>query len=133
MAEFAPKISAEEKQLLEQMVAEFEAASFQPPAVAALKCAASASKSRIGKLIKIATATGELVQISPSIVVHAGRLDELKERMAREIRTRGGLTVADIRTLVDSSRKYVVPLVEYLDKTGFTRRVGDQRVLADGD
>ena len=133
LAEFAPKISSEEERLLKQMVAEFEAASFQPPAVAALKCAASASKSRVGKLIKIATATGELVQISPGIVVHAGRLDELKERMAREIRTRGGLTVADIRTLIDSSRKYVVPLVEYLDKTGFTRRVGDQRVLVDGD
>ena len=36
------------------------------------------------------------------------------------------------RTMIDSSRKYVVPLVEYLDRSGFTKRVGDQRVLADG-
>jgi selenocysteine-specific elongation factor len=34
-----------------------------------------------------------------------------------------------VRDLTGSSRKYVVPLVDYLDKIGFTQRVGDNRVL----
>ena len=132
LTEFAPKMSAQDQQLLKAIIEEFNTAAFQPPAVSALKCASSASKARVNKLIKIATATGELVQIAPDILLHAGRLEQLKKQMAEAITERGGLAVADVRTMIDSSRKYVVPLVEYLDRSGFTKRVGDQRVLADG-
>jgi selenocysteine-specific elongation factor len=131
LAEFAPKMSAQDQQLLRAIIDEFNAAAFQPPAASALACASSASKARVNKLIKIATATGELVQIAPGILLHAGRLEQLKKQMAQAITERGGLAVADVRTMIDSSRKYVVPLVEYLDRSGFTKRVGDQRVLAD--
>lgn len=131
LAEFAPKMSIQDQQLLGAIIAEYDAAAFQPPAAGALKCASSASKARVNKLIKIATATGELVQISPDILLHAGRLEQLKKRMAQAITERGGLAVADVRTMIDSSRKYVVPLVEYLDRSGFTKRVGDERVLAE--
>lgn len=132
LAEFAPKMSAQDRQLLRAIIDEYNTAAFQPPAASALKCASSASKARVNKLIKIATATGELVQIAPDIILHAGRLEQLKKQMAQAITERGGLAVADVRTMIDSSRKYVVPLVEYLDRSGFTKRVGDQRVLADG-
>lgn len=132
LAEFAPKMSAQDQQLLKAIIDEYDTAAFQPPAASALKCASSASKARVNKLIKIATATGELVQIAPDILLHAGRLEQLKKQMAQAIMERGGLAVADVRTMIDSSRKYVVPLVEYLDRSGFTKRVGDQRVLADG-
>ncbi len=132
LAEFAPKMSAQDQQLLKAIIDEYDAAAFQPPAASALKCASSASKARVNKLIKIATAMGELVQIAPDILLYAGRLEQLKKQMAKAIKERGGLAVADVRTMIDSSRKYVVPLVEYLDRSGFTKRVGDQRVLADG-
>lgn len=132
LAEFAPKMSAQDRQLLKAIIDEYNTAAFQPPAASALKCASSASKARVNKLIKIATATGELVQITPDILLHAGRLEQLKKQMAEAIKERGGLAVADVRTMIDSSRKYVVPLVEYLDRSGFTKRVGDQRVLVEG-
>jgi selenocysteine-specific elongation factor len=131
LAEFAPKMSAQDQQLFRAIVDEYDAAAFQPPAASALKCASSASKARVNKLIKIATAMGELVQTAPDILLYAGRLEQLKKQMAKAIKERGGLAVADVRTMIDSSRKYVVPLVEYLDRSGFTKRVGDQRVLAD--
>ena len=60
---------------------------------------------------------------------HADRWAELTRLVTRAIRERGDLTVGDIRTLLDSSRKYVVPLAEYLDAVGITRRVGDRRTL----
>ena len=43
---------------------------------------------------------------------------------------RGGLTVAEIRDLLGTTRKYAVPLCEYLDRTGVTRREGDLRFLS---
>ena len=132
LSEFAPKMSDQDRQLLKAIIDEYNTSAFQPPAASALKCASSASKARVNKLIKIATATGELVQIAPDILLHAERLEQLKKQMAQAITERGALAVADVRTMIDSSRKYVVPLVEYLDRSGFTKRVGDQRVLADG-
>jgi len=41
-----------------------------------------------------------------------------------------GLTVAEIRDLLGTTRKYAVPLCEYLDRVGVTRREGDLRFLA---
>jgi selenocysteine-specific elongation factor len=130
LTEFAPKMSAEDERLLGAIVGEFHAAAFQPPAVSALRCAGKASKQRIDKLVKIAVATGELVHIKPDLILHGQRLAELQQRIAGAVRETGGVTVADVRTLIDSSRKFVVPLLEYLDKTGFTKRVGDQRIIA---
>ena len=49
-------------------------------------------------------------------------------RVVDALRGRGALTVADIRDLLGSSRKYVVPIVGWLDRTGVTRRRGDDRV-----
>jgi selenocysteine-specific elongation factor len=42
-----------------------------------------------------------------------------------------GLTVSEIRDLLQTTRKYAVPLCEYLDRQGFTRREGDLRFLAE--
>ena len=41
----------------------------------------------------------------------------------------GSITVADVRTMFNTSRKYSLPLLEYLDQQRVTRRVGDERVL----
>ncbi len=41
------------------------------------------------------------------------------------------LTVAEIRDILGTTRKYAVPLCEYLDRAGVTRREGDQRLLAE--
>ena len=39
------------------------------------------------------------------------------------------ITVAEVRDLFDTSRKYALGVLEHLDATGITRRVGDHRVL----
>jgi selenocysteine-specific elongation factor len=44
-----------------------------------------------------------------------------------------GLTVSEIREVLKTTRKYAVPLCEYFDRVGFTRRENDRRVLAESD
>jgi selenocysteine-specific elongation factor len=56
----------------------------------------------------------------------------LRARVSGLIRDRGKVTVADVREALVSSRKFVVPFLEYLDRVGLTRREGDFRVLAEG-
>jgi selenocysteine-specific elongation factor len=80
-------------------------------------------------LVRALVRTGELVQVAPDLVYRGTRLDNLKQQLAAAIEQSGPITVAQFRDLVATTRKYAVPLLEYLDRTGFTRRQGDVRVL----
>jgi selenocysteine-specific elongation factor len=55
----------------------------------------------------------------------------LRGTVAALIQAQGGVTVAQVREALGSSRKFVVPFLEYLDRIGFTKRVGDVRHLAE--
>jgi selenocysteine-specific elongation factor len=50
-------------------------------------------------------------------------------KIVAHIKEKGSITVAEARTMFNSSRKYVLPLLEYLDQQRITRRAGDDRVL----
>ena len=80
-------------------------------------------------LVRALVRTGELVQVAPDLVYRTSRLDDLREQLTQAIESSGPITVAQFRDLVSTTRKYAVPLLEYLDRTGFTRRQGDVRVL----
>ena len=55
----------------------------------------------------------------------------MRKRVTDKLETvPAGVTVADIRDLLGTTRKYAVPLCEFLDKTGLTKRNGDLRVKA---
>jgi selenocysteine-specific elongation factor len=80
-------------------------------------------------LVRALVRTGELVLVAPDLVLRAEDLGAVKERLTDLIERSGPVTVAQFRDLVATTRKYAVPLLEYLDRTGFTRRQGDVRVL----
>jgi selenocysteine-specific elongation factor len=71
------------------------------------------------------------------VVVRAGALyfhreviEELREGLRRLARSQPQIAVADFKALGGISRRSAIPLLEYFDREGFTRRVGDLRVLA---
>jgi len=51
------------------------------------------------------------------------------KRVVEHIKSQGTLTVAEVRDLFQTSRKYAKALMEHLDGQRITRRVGDERVL----
>jgi selenocysteine-specific elongation factor len=56
--------------------------------------------------------------------------ERMKEMAAEFISKNGPATVSDLRQVLQSSRRIMVPLLERLDREGFTRRIGDRRSLA---
>ena len=73
--------------------------------------------------------TGRAVGVSEGLYLHRDAVEQIKELVAAHISKQGRITAADFRDLTNSSRKYAVPILEYLDSIRFTRRVGDERVL----
>jgi selenocysteine-specific elongation factor len=81
------------------------------------------------ELLGVLIDQGQVVRVNPSVVFTAAAYQEMADRVVSHLRSNGSITVADARTMFSSSRKYVLPLLEYLDQQHITRRVGDERVL----
>ncbi|MDA3884120.1 MAG: selenocysteine-specific translation elongation factor [Candidatus Delongbacteria bacterium] len=74
---------------------------------------------------------GKVIKLDEGLLISKATLEEAKKLVSDKIKTSGHMKLGEISELLDSSRKYVVPLMEYLDKIGFTVRDGDFRKLKD--
>ncbi|HEX8969848.1 MAG TPA: selenocysteine-specific translation elongation factor [Chloroflexota bacterium] len=74
-------------------------------------------------------AQGRLIEVAAGLVYDRETLSSIVERIRADIQQHGPRTVAQIRDLLDASRKYALALVNYTDEHKITRRVGDERVL----
>ena len=72
---------------------------------------------------------GKVVKVSETVVFSASAYKKLVDRISEYINERGEITVADVRDLFGTSRKYALALMDHLDHERITRRVGDVRVL----
>ncbi len=76
---------------------------------------------------------GRLVRLKERLVFHVEILQELKNRVFEFFRHNKEMAVGDLRRLTNgASRKYLIPLLEYLDHEKITIRVGDKRILRKG-
>ncbi len=71
----------------------------------------------------------QVVKISDSVIFSANAYNEMVERVIAYIKERGRVTLAEVRDLFNTSRKYAQAFLEHLDESKMTRRVGDERVL----
>lgn len=72
---------------------------------------------------------GKVVKVAEGIIFATSAYDKLVEGIVDHIKSQGKITVAEVRDLFKTSRKYAVALMEYLDEKKVTRRIGDERVL----
>ncbi len=73
-----------------------------------------------------------LVRIREGLYFHAEPLQEAVGRVVAFLREHRAITPQEIKDLLGISRKYAIPLLEWLDAQRLTIRVGDKRVLRDG-
>jgi selenocysteine-specific elongation factor len=125
-----PKLSQSERKLLAQLVEDYRQAGFETPTVAQLQQQASRNQASVPQLVALAAANGQLVTVTPEYYLHAEVDRRTQEQLAAALSGGTGLTVSQIREILNTSRKYAVPYCEYLDRIGFTQRSGDVRFLA---
>jgi selenocysteine-specific elongation factor len=70
-----------------------------------------------------------LIRVKEGLYFHAEPLRDAETRVANFLRERKEITPQDMKDLLGISRKYAIPLLEYLDAQRLTVRVGDKRVL----
>jgi selenocysteine-specific elongation factor len=83
----------------------------------------------LGKELLLAmTDFGELVRVSEEIVFRKDEFDDMLEYVKNELKAGNSVTIANLRDKFTTSRKYVLPFLEHLDRTKITRRLGEGRV-----
>jgi selenocysteine-specific elongation factor len=107
--------SPEARELLDAL----DAAPFAPPAPADVGASPA--------LVRTLTRDGQLTELD-GVVFSTDALERARALVVDALRERGTLTVADVRDVLGSTRKFVVPIVTWLDRTGVTRRRGDDRI-----
>jgi selenocysteine-specific elongation factor len=72
---------------------------------------------------------GDLVQVSPEVLFLPETYEKMVARIREHIEREGSITLAQVRDMFQTSRKYAQGVLEHLDEIGVTKRVGDERVL----
>jgi selenocysteine-specific elongation factor len=117
--------SADQETQIAELLDVLHEASVSPPDRPDLETELRISSELVDALI----AQGRLVEVAAGLLYDRETLAEIVQRIRQDIQANGPRTVAQIRDLLDASRKYTLALVNYTDEHKITRRVGDERVL----
>lgn len=104
-------------------------AGFQPRRWAEVKVELGVGEEEVEELLQYLLRQGLLVKISEELYLHCQHVERAQELLREHINRQGSINLGEARDLLNSTRKFVLPLLEYFDHTKFTRRVGDQRTL----
>ncbi|HRX26348.1 MAG TPA: SelB C-terminal domain-containing protein, partial [Aminivibrio sp.] len=99
---------------------------FQPPLISEAREKLALSEDAFSILLNGMRKTGMVSIVSGEFILSAEVENELLRILLRE---KDGITLARVRDITGSSRKFILPLLEYLDAKGYTRRAGEKRVL----
>jgi selenocysteine-specific elongation factor len=124
------KLADDEDRARREIEAAFAKAGLAVPATADVLSKIGIDSKRANGVLQILLREKVLVRLTEDLVFHANALAELRKTLAAYKQKRGvRIGVPDFKELTGVSRKYAIPLLEYLDRNGVTRREGDVRVI----
>ena len=117
---------AESKKIIEQA---FASAGLKVPSLKEVLGGLKVDKIRAQKIVTLLLRDKVLIKISEELVFHQSALMDLRHKIAALKNSVPKIDVARFKDMTGVSRKYAIPLLEYLDRERVTRRVGDERVI----
>jgi selenocysteine-specific elongation factor len=117
---------AESRKIIEQT---FAAAELKAPALKDVLAGLEIDQARAHKIMTLLLREKILIKVSDDLVFHKSALAELRKKLAAQKLISPRLDVARFKDLTGVSRKYAIPLLEYLDRERVTKRVGEARVI----
>jgi len=106
----------------------FRQAAFHPPSAAEV-AEKTGGPDHAEKILRILTEHERLVPVAPGLLFHREAVDRAQEILIAHIRKEGELQSVDFKYLLDTTRKFAIPLLDYFDSVGTTRRKGNTRYL----
>lgn len=122
-------LKIDESEATEKIEALFRNAGLAVPSTAEVLSKSGIEPARARSLLQILFKARKLIKINEELVFHASAIESLRGLLAGRAGTK--FSVADFKTWTGVSRKYAIPLLEFLDREHITRREGDSRIVLD--
>jgi selenocysteine-specific elongation factor len=124
------QLSAEETRIRQGIETSFAQSGLMPPAPTEVFTKLGFDPKRAQSVVQLLNREGVLVKVAEGMFFHASALQGLRRTLAARKSKHGArISVPAFKELAGVSRKYAIPLLEYLDRNGMTRRDGDERII----
>jgi selenocysteine-specific elongation factor len=126
---FQPKLSQGERKLKAELAETIRAGGMSPADANELTASAGPRGGAVRDLLALLRDEGRVVEINAQLFLDVEVDSELRSRVSEWLADGRAITMSELRDLLGTTRKYAVPIGEYLDRIGLTRREGDVRRL----
>lgn len=123
------ELSPEEKKIKNELERVYIKGGFSPPEVKEALDKCKMERKKVEMVFNFLMEQGVLVKVSSNYIIHSKVLNELKEKLKTFAAKKERISVPEFKELTKTTRKYAIPLLEYLDRQKITRREGDERVI----
>ena len=116
---YEPTLSETQNKQVDAYIRTLESEPFSPPTDAPLD----------DEVLNLLDEQGKVVRVSDTVIYSADAYAQMVDIVSEYIKENGEISVANVRDVLGTSRKYALALMDYMDHKRITRRVGDARVL----
>jgi selenocysteine-specific elongation factor len=127
--DFRIALSSSEEESRAKIQELLEKGGFQPPTKEELAQFLKMDQKRITDMLSLMSKERLVVRINDSVYLSAGAYDRMLSLLREFFSGKGEMTVAEFRDILNTTRKYALPFLEYLDARKITIRMGDVRKL----
>jgi len=125
---FVPEPSDEQKELIERIEKELTDCGATPPPVAEIISRGADRPAEVEAVINFLVGSGSAIRVG-AYVFHGAVIDAIRAAIVEDAREQGEVRIPIVRDRFKTSRKWIIPLMEYFDGIGLTYREGDRRFL----
>jgi selenocysteine-specific elongation factor len=123
------RLNPQETAARDQILLAFERADLAVPSARAVLDTLKIDRARADKILQILLRERALVKVAEDLIFHRAALEKLRELLTRRRAASPRINVSSFKEITGLSRKYAIPLLEYLDRERVTRREGDERII----
>jgi selenocysteine-specific elongation factor len=124
------ELDAGDRRLVERAMTRYGEAGLEPPETSALATELAIDVARLRKLLQHLEREGRLVKLAGDWYADASALAAAERMLVDRLAREGGADTGTFKEMFGVTRKYLIPILEYFDRRGLTRRDGNRRVLA---
>jgi len=122
-------LKEDEERAMQQIAAAFEGAGLAVPSVKEVLAKLPVEPQRARKILLILIKGKTLIKVTEELVFHHSAIEQLRRTLAGYKARSDRISVPAFKELTGITRKYAIPLLEYLDRERVTRRIGDERQI----
>jgi selenocysteine-specific elongation factor len=123
------QLTSEAEQIRQMIETFLQKAGYQAPSISDLQSSIPGNPEELRRIFFWMIKEKILVKLSDDLIYHRATLESIKNQIRGKFAPGAKFGVAEFKELFDLTRKHAIPLLEYLDREKFTRRLGNDRIL----